>query len=71
MAPEDLKGEFFEGEVFPLGSPILWQGGYLFWNEKTAIRSEAFENNLFEGELLSFQPWPNWRDIGFLLWYQA
>ena len=48
---EDLKSEVCEGEVLPLGRPVVGQRGDFFGNEEAAVGSETLEDDFLEGEL--------------------
>ena len=48
---ENFEREVFEGEVFPVGRPLVRQGGNFFGDEEAAVRSEALEDDFLEREL--------------------
>lgn len=51
VAREDLVCELLEGQVLPLGRPVIGEGGDFFWDEKAAVGGETLEDNFLEGEL--------------------
>jgi hypothetical protein len=51
VAGEDLVCEVLEGQVLPLGSPVVGQCRNLLRNEQTAIGGETLQNNFLKGEL--------------------
>lgn len=48
---EDLESEVCEGEVLPLGRPVVGQRGDFFGDEEAAVGSETLEDDFLEGEL--------------------
>ena len=48
---EDLESEVCEGEVLPLGRPVIGQRGDLLGDEEAAVGGEALEDDFLEGEL--------------------
>ena len=48
---EDLESEVCEGEVLPLGRPVIGQRGDFLGDEEAAVGSETLEDNFLEGEL--------------------
>lgn len=51
VAGKDLVCEVFEGQVLPLGRPVIGEGRDLLWDEETAVRGKTLQYNLLEGEL--------------------
>ena len=52
VAGEDLVCEVLEGQVLPLGRPVLRESGDLLGDEETAIGGKALEYDFLEGELM-------------------
>jgi len=48
---EDLESEVCEGEILPLGRPVVGKRGYFFGDEEAAVGSETLEDDFLEGEL--------------------
>ena len=59
VAGEDLVCELLEGQVLPLGRPVLGKRGDLLGDEQAAIRGETLEDDFLEGELRQsvWVPW--------------
>jgi hypothetical protein len=51
VAGEDLVCEFLEGQVLPLGRPVLGQCGDLLGDEQAAIRGKTLKDDFLKGEL--------------------
>jgi len=51
---EDLEGKILEGEVPPFGLPVGWERGNFFRDEEATVGGEAFQDDIFEGELVNF-----------------
>ena len=43
-----------EGEVPPFGLPVGWERGNFFRDEEATVGGEAFQDDIFEGELVNF-----------------
>lgn len=48
---EDLVCEVLEGQVLPLGSPVIGQSGDFLRDEEASVRGKALEDDFLEGEL--------------------
>lgn len=48
---DEVVCQIDEGEVLPLGLPVWWELGDGLGDEEAAVAGEAFEYDIFEGEL--------------------